>query len=238
MCGRIAQFSSPEKISAFFRIARDIFVAAAKLPEPRHNIAPTANLCVVANTETRARERGIFPMRWGFSSPAETCVFNARAETAGTRPMFAEAVHARRCIVPVDGFFEWKKEGRARIPFYFSRRDGKLLALGAIARRERGEADSERVCVMTTAANETMAKIHVRMPVILEEENFDAWLSGEKLPAADFSALTRPAAENILTSILVSPEINRADAADSPALIAPAKFPVAPERDLFGGILC
>ncbi len=242
MCGRFAQYSAPEKIAEFFGVLRNWFVETAGSPKavfsPRFNIAPAASVAVVSAGRVPARERTLSPMRWGFSAPPNRVpvpVFNARAETSETLPMFADAVRFSRCIVPADGFFEWRREGRARIPFYFSRADGRPLALGAIARREQRVREN-RVCILTTSANALMSGIHHRMPVVLEEENFSAWLSGEPLPRSIFSAMTVPAAEEILTAHMVSPAVNSASAEDSPCLIAPASFP-RDERGLLGDFL-
>lgn len=242
MCGRVAQFSRPEKIAEFFGVLRNWFVetGGAAFPRaefsPRYSIAPAAVLAVVSAGPPAARRRTLSPMRWGFSSPASAGgslpVFNARAETAETRPLFAPAVRTARCIVPADGFFEWRREGRARVPFYFFRTDGAPLALAAIARRERASGEN-RVCILTTSANALAREVHHRMPVILEKENFGEWLSGAPLESEVFSALCVPAKEGTLRMRMVSPAVNSAAAEDSPALIAPAAFP-RDERDLFG----
>lgn len=239
MCGRVAQFSRPEKIAEFFGVLRNWFVetGGSAFPRaefsPRYGIAPSAELAVVSAGSPAARLRALSPMRWGFSSPGGSLpVFNARAETAETRPMFAAAVRTARCIVPADGFFEWRREGRARVPFYFFRTDGAPLALAAIARREHASGEN-RVCILTTSANALTSGIHHRMPVVIEKENFGEWLSGEPLESEVFSALCVPAREETLRMRMVSPAVNSASAEDSPALIAPAAFP-RDERDLFG----
>lgn len=245
MCGRVAQFSRPEKIAEFFGVLRNWFIETGRAAfpradfSPRFNIAPAAVLAVVSAGSPAARQRTLSPMRWGFSSPSPAAarhslpIFNARSETAETLPTFSAAVRTARCLVPADGFFEWRRAGRARVPFYFSRADGAPLALAAIARRERASGEN-RVCILTTSANALMRGIHHRMPVILEKENFGEWLSGAPLAPNDFSALCVPAGEEILRAHLVSSAVNSAAAEDSPALIAPAAFP-RDERDLFGG---
>ena len=158
-------------------------------------------------------------------------LINARAETAATKPSFRSAFTKRRCLVPADGYYEWRRAGTARQPWLIAPRDGGLMAFAGLWERwrvsagaalrgslaERSPGDTvETFTVLTTEANETVRAVHHRMPVILAPEAFEAWLSGADVPLG-------PGPENVLKMHPVSPRVNhpRHDDAECVAPIPP-----------------
>ena len=161
----------------------------------RFNIAPTQEAPVVRNGESGARE--IAMLRWGLV-PAwakdigvGTKMINARGESAAEKPAFREAMAKRRCLVPATGFFEWKATPGRKQPFAITVPDRPLFALAGLweSWRPRGGAAVETFTIVTTDANDAVAQIHDRMPVILPRESEQAWLDGD---VATASALVKP----------------------------------------------
>ncbi|HET8647235.1 MAG TPA: SOS response-associated peptidase, partial [Vicinamibacteria bacterium] len=149
-------------------------------------------------------------------------LINARAETVASRPAFRDAFASRRCLVPADGFFEWKRLGSTRQPYRICRPDRRPFAFAGLWQpAEDGPGETCGTCaILTTVPNELVRGIHDRMPVILAPRQFDLWLA----PGSPRSALTellRPAPEGELTAYPVSPRVNRT-ANDDPSCLEPA----------------
>jgi len=155
---------------------------------------------------------------------------NARSETLLARGTFKEAARHRRCLVPADGFYEWEKQGKARLPHYFQRREGEPFFFAGLWRPETPVSPPAFV-IVTTTPNSLLAPIHDRMPVILTDYRAEAWLGEEPLPdgRTDELCVPFPAAE--MRSHRVSPQMNSARF-EGPACIAPFT-PPPPERGLF-----
>ena len=195
MCGRFTQrYAWSEVLAAF-----DLGGPAANL-RPRYNVAPSQN---VAAVRRHADGRRLSPLRWGLipSWAREPNIgyklINARAETAHAKPAFRAAWRARRCLIPADGFYEWTRRGGEKRPWLIEPADGVPFAFAGLWERwtvPRGVAltgslagfgpgDVVETCtVLTTAANEVVAPIHDRMPVILDRQAFDPWLAGAAVP--------------------------------------------------------
>ncbi len=185
MCGRYTLRTSSAEVARQFGL-----FDVPDLP-PRYNIAPTQTVAVVrgnAPRELALLRWGLVPS-WAASPPAGAPLINARAETAATKPSFRSAFKSRRCLIVADGFYEWRKLGNARQPYYIHRRDDGLLALAGLweCRTQAGES-LESCAIITTAANATMQPLHDRMPVIIARDNFDTWLTD----AAHAGDLLRP----------------------------------------------
>src|SRR5467141_3326751 len=154
-------------------------VPASQLPlwVPRYNIAPSQDVQVIV---TRATAREVALFRWGLIpswSKEPKGFINARAETLETKPSFRESFQRRRCLIPADGFYEWKRTGRARQAFFFQMSDEAPFAFAGIWDEWRKDGVSIVSCaIVTTGANELLEPIHDRMPVILPEESTELWL--------------------------------------------------------------
>ena len=191
MCGRFTQERPASELA-------DIFAAEPLADElgARYNVAPTDEAFVVVQREER---RAVTTYRWGlvphWSTDAKSAsrMFNARAETITASPAFREAFRRRRCIVPVDSFYEWKREGTVRQPYRVTTTDGRPLALAGLwAGWREPESDEVRrtFTIVTTTPNEEMGDLHDRMPVVLEESTWDRWLvDGRAAPPVDEAEL-------------------------------------------------
>jgi len=179
MCGRITLTVPPEDIQAEF----DIPV----LPEgyrARFNIAPTQQVLTVLSEVEHGRHAET--MRWGlipFWAKDVTIgnrMINARAETVAEKPAFRTAFAKRRCLIPVDGFYEWRKDPGGKVPMRIRRLDGRAFALGGIWEewRPRDAAPLRSCAILTTAANPFMGPIHDRMPLIVARSDRERWLDG------------------------------------------------------------
>jgi putative SOS response-associated peptidase YedK len=218
MCGRYLITSAPEAIRNLFRYAEE-----PDFP-PRYNIAPTQPVPIV---RLAAGARAFALVRWGLipawvkEPNAFSLLINARGETVGDKPAFRNAMRYRRCLFPADGFYEWKSEGGRKRPFCIRARDGKPVAFAGLWETWAGPHGEEidTACIVTTAANRTLAPLHDRMPVVIAPDAFDFWLDPQ-VDALMASALIAPAPENLFEAYEISTAVNRT-ANDSPAVIAP-----------------
>jgi putative SOS response-associated peptidase YedK len=188
MCGRYALTTPIEGIRALFG-----FEKIPNLPA-RYNIAPTQAVLAV-----RAEDGGpaCFMARWGLipswaKDPAIGAkMINARSETVREKPAFRTAFQRRRCLIPADAFYEWKTIGGAKQPFRIAFEDGEPFAFAGLWENWQGAdgSDVDSCSIVTTDANETLAPLHHRMPVLLDRAAHEVWLRGGADEAAD---LMRP----------------------------------------------
>jgi len=179
MCGRFAFYSPSEATAA-------LFGASGALPvEARYNIAPTQYIASIRDDEDGARE--LIMLRWGLipfwaKDPSiGNRMINARAETVAEKPSFRTAYRRRRCLVLADGFYEWRREGSIKTPYYISPADGAPFAFAALWENWNSKESDESIqstTLITTAANDFMASLHHRMPVVLRPDTADRWLAG------------------------------------------------------------
>jgi putative SOS response-associated peptidase YedK len=209
MCGRFASTLSAEFIRQLFETEDE----APNLPAS-WNIAPSQDALVVRRHPNTGVRR-LDALRWGlvphFTKTLKSAPkpINARAETIATSGLFRGAFAARRCLVPAECFYEWRKVVGGKQPYAIARQDGAPLALGAIWegwRSEEGEV-IRSFAIITTAANAEMRVLHDRMPVILERLDWPLWL-GETEAHADAAILLRPAADSTLALWPVSGRVN------------------------------
>ncbi|MBX3112681.1 MAG: SOS response-associated peptidase [Fimbriimonadaceae bacterium] len=179
------------------RLIRDDF-GVVELPEfaPTYNAAPTQWMPVVLADGDRRVAR---LHRWGLVPPwakdlsFATSAINARGETLAEKPAFRGAFAHRRCIVPADGFYEWHTEGRAKTPYLVRRKDGRRLAMAGLYEVWTGpDGEVPTFTIVTTEANGQMTFFHDRMPVILEEEDWEAWLASGHVPGPAVQGLVKP----------------------------------------------
>ena len=147
-------------------------------------------------------------------------MINARSETVADKPSFRQAFLQRRCLVPADGFFEWKRVNWRKQPIYFTLRDHQPFAFAGLW--ERWVASDghpvESCTILTTEPNALVLPVHDRMPLILEPAGYDAWLAADSDPERDLVPLCRPYSAGQMESCPVSPMVNSAEA-DSPECI-------------------
>src|SRR5580704_5747427 len=188
MCGRYRRTTAEEELARRYHI-----------PIPRQrdlpiswNIAPSEDVLAVRyNHETK--QRSLDALRWGLipywakDPKVAYKTINARAETVDTAPSFRQAFKKRRCLVPVDGFYEWKKVPGGKIPYSISMKDDSPFGFAGLWEGWKDPANGEwlHTCtIITGEPNEFVREIHTRMPVILQEEHHDSWLSGQAIDRA------------------------------------------------------
>lgn len=193
MCDRYSLHSNPEVIALQFGLE-----SVPDFP-PRYNIAPSATALIV-------KRDGTALAHWGLKGG----MHNARAETLGMKLSLRDAYHRRRCLIPANGFYEWKRAGSLKQPYYIHPAAGELFAFAGLWEKWQ---DLQTFTVITTEANAALRSIHDRMPVIIAPEHYAGWLHGEE-------GLLRPPPHNALRCHPVSAAVNRV-ADESPALIAP-----------------
>ncbi|MDJ0812680.1 MAG: SOS response-associated peptidase [Woeseiaceae bacterium] len=179
MCGRFAFYSPGEATAA-------LFGASGALPvEARYNIAPTQYVAAIRNGEDDDPE--LVMLRWGLvpfwaKDPSiGNRMINARAETVAEKPAFRAAYRHRRCLVLADGFYEWHREGSVKTPYYISSADGEPFAFAALWENWNSKESDDSIqstTLITTEANDFMASLHHRMPVVLTPDTARRWLQG------------------------------------------------------------
>jgi putative SOS response-associated peptidase YedK len=231
MCGRMTMRTDVSDVAEIFDAEIRDPAAFAEVP-PRYNVAPTQPIEVVVQREDG---RVLELHRWGLVPSFAKSVsvgnrhINARAETIATTPAFRTSFAKRRCIIPADGFYEWRREpgprggaGRKR-PFLIHAADDRPLAFAGVWAPWRDPATGEwllSAAVVTTRANETVAQLHNRMPVILEPSEWPIWADSEIRDPVLLMDLLRPASDDLLTLTEVSPLVNNANN-EGPALLEP-----------------
>lgn len=218
MCGRFVITEPNDAMAQLFgaRPAND-------LPQgPDFNVCPTNPVHVVA---AQGDQRHLGAMRWGFlpdwyKAPNDgPLLINARAETIAEKPAFRAACRARRCLIPVTGFYEWTKDDQGnRLPWYITRTDGAPLVVAGIWQDwDKGDSRVSTCAMVTTGANLALSAIHHRMPVVVEAQDWPLWLGEAGKGAA---ALMRAAPEEALQFWRVDPKVN-SNRASGPELVEP-----------------
>jgi putative SOS response-associated peptidase YedK len=226
MCGRYLITSAPEAFRRLFDYE--------ELPNfpARYNVAPTQPIPIVRVMEGKRR---FALVRWGLIPPwvkdprKFSLLINARGESVNEKPAFRNAMRRRRCLVPADGFYEWKNDGGRKRPYCVRPRDGGPIAFAGLWETWMGPngEEMETAAIITTAANRELAGLHDRMPVIVPPEAFDLWLDCRNDDATTAAALFVPAREGLLEAYEVSPAVNRV-ANDGPQLIEPVSAQPSP----------
>jgi putative SOS response-associated peptidase YedK len=182
---------------------------------PRYNVAPTQNVPVIRQ-KPGAPVRVVTLMRWGLipswaKDPSEAAgTINARSETAGTKPAFANPLKFRRCLIPADGFYEWKRSSRAKQPYCFEVCEGEMFAFAGLWDGWKDpDGDWIRSCsILTTSPNAVTSTIHDRMPVILNRDFYDMWLDPGMNNVELASELLKPYDANLTRCFPVSSRVN------------------------------
>jgi putative SOS response-associated peptidase YedK len=193
MCGRFTQERPASELA-------EIFGAEPLVDDPggHYNVAPTDEALVVVQREER---RAITAYRWGLiphwatEARVGSRMFNARAETLTVSPAFSRAFQRRRCLVPVDSFYEWKREGTIRQPYRVARSDGRPLALAGLWAGWHDpvtETVRRTFTIVTTRPNDALVDLHDRMPVIVPDDAWSRWLSPSIPDRGELLALLEP----------------------------------------------
>jgi putative SOS response-associated peptidase YedK len=196
MCGRYAAFRSLAEIQRLFGTVN----ALPNLP-PSWNVAPTHDAAVVRR-HPESGQRHLDLLHWGLvphwarDPKSVRQPINARSETAAAAPMFSDALRRRRCIVPIDAFYEWQATPSGKVPHAVARADGAVMALAGLWEGWRGSDGTvlRSFTVLTTSACEALAHLHDRMPVVLEPPDWALWLGEEE---GDHAALLRPSSAEL-----------------------------------------
>ena len=222
MCGRTALTASPEDLRVAFGLDEAPPIA------PHYNVPPSQPLYVVRATPGTGARR-LDPLRWGLvpwwaKDPSlGHRLALARVETAGKTPAFRDAIRKRRCLVAVDGFYEWQRQGKkSSLPFVVRRADGKPFALAGVWDRwvsKDGEV-IESCAIVTQPARPPVDGIHDRMPLVLEPAQWARWLDASATSAEALAPLLEPQAPD-LVAYAVSTHVND-PRHDDPACQAPA----------------
>jgi putative SOS response-associated peptidase YedK len=207
MCGRYT-LVDPGAIAARYGTANVL-----EELHPRYNAAPGQGLPVIVREEGKARAE---VMRWGLvpswaKDPGIGYrMINARAETAAEKPSFRSAFRRRRCLVPTTGFYEWKKEGEAKQPYFIHLKEVDLFSFVGLYERWRDAAGNELATftILTTEPNVLLRSIHDRMPVILRREDEGMWIDTENKDADGFAGLLRPYDPDAMEVYQVSGAVN------------------------------
>ena len=221
MCGRFTQERPASDLA-------DIFAAEPLVdePGPRFNVAPTDEGLVVVQRDDR---RAITSYRWGLvphwatELKAGSRMFNARAETLTASPAFRDAFRRKRCLVPVDSFYEWKREGTVRQPYRVVREDGRPMALAGLWAGWKDPSTQQvrrTFTIVTTTPNEAVADLHDRMPVLIPDSAWDLWLLPGAAEPGELLAMLQPTDEVALRIYAVNRYVNDVRR-DGPELIEP-----------------
>lgn len=212
MCGRFTREYTWKDVHDFL----DLRLPAQMEIQPSWNVAPTQDspVCRVAREgghELATMRWGLVPF-WADDVSIGSKMINARAEGIGSKPAFRAAVKSRRCVVPVSGFYEWKKIGegkkQTKQPYYITPAEGRVLALAGLWERwGRGDGTVETFTIITTEPNAMMRDLHDRMPAVLDRDGVSAWLDPE-LPPEEAVKLLRAAPDGTLECRPVSTRVN------------------------------
>jgi putative SOS response-associated peptidase YedK len=226
MCGRY-RLSATEHLEEAFE------ADATEAPQPRYNIAPSQPVQIIRSDKGR---RLFVSVRWGLVPFWAKDVsighrtINARSETAPQKPAFREAFARRRCLIPADGFYEWKRTGSRKQPFHVGMKDDYLFAFAGLWDAWKGPDGTllESCTILTTTPNPLLGSIHDRMPVILSRSHYEMWLTAPPSEVPRLTGLLRPFDAELMkcyevTSLVNSPQNEGPDCIRPMALLNPAQ---------------
>lgn len=209
MCGRFAQKASAKELEHYYKAQNRVAF------EPSYNIAPQTDIPTVLLSR-KSGEREIHLLRWGLipswakdESFAAKCI-NARSETIKEKASFRESFKKRRCIVPATGFYEWKREGETKTPYFIRPKQGlfSLAAIWASWTPKTGDAPINTVAILTTGANPALQNVHHRVPVNLSEDRFEPWLD-PNVQGKDLEFMLEPLADDAIEFWEVDKRVNK-----------------------------
>ncbi len=209
MCGRFTLSQPLDAIASTFNLTQ--------IPplEPRYNIAPTQLVPAVLSAPEQSKKQlqmlrwGLIPS-WAKDAAIGAKLINARSETVSEKPSFKAAFKRRRCLIIADGFYEWQRQEGKKQPYYFRMQSGQIFAFAGLWEHWKSpdEQTTTSCTILTTEANDLLRPIHDRMPVILEEKDYDLWLNPEVQKSELLQPLLHPYPANLMTSYAVSTKVN------------------------------
>ena len=223
MCGRYNLITDAETLVDFFELSEGLTL------KPRYNIAPSQTVPAIRRQDG---ERRLVELRWGLipfwakNSKIGYNTINARAETLAEKPAFRAAFRQRRCLIPATGFYEWQARPGGKQPYHITVGDGELFAFAGLWERWRDEQSQtlESCTIVVTGANEKIAAVHQRMPVILDPADFDTWLDSEVTDKDRLQELLRPYPAQRINLYPISTRVNK-PANDDSDCITPVVMP-------------
>ncbi len=227
MCGRYVVGALSEGAQRRFSLEEALDL------DPRYNAAPTQTLPVIV----RQSPNRLALMRWGLvpswakDVSIGSKMINARVETVAEKPVYGRLLRRQRCLVPAVGFYEWKREGGGRTPFYFRLGDESLFAFAGLLdvwTNPEGRGEVHSYTIITCPANAVVGPVHDRMPVMLEREAEGAWLDAEMSDPKELLPFLHPYPADQMTGHRVGGRVNSVKN-DAPELIAPVASPSLPD---------
>lgn len=221
MCGRFALNENPRKFAEYFHLSGEVDLSS------NWNIAPSLRIHTI--TDDQEGQRHLNRMHWGLipswakDATIGNKLANARGETVAEKPSFRAAFKYHRCLIPASGFYEWKAEKGIKQPWYVSLKSGEPMAFAGLWETWRPmEGDAvESCCIITTDANTLMQPIHDRMPVILDQDQWETWLSPQIKQPEKLIPLIRSHDSESMQAWPVSRELNRVGMRNDAGLIEP-----------------
>jgi len=224
MCGRFSLTTEEQRLNEFFKLA-----GGTERYVPRYNGAPTQSMAVITAEEPLRLQYfrwGLVPS-WSKEIVKSTPVINARGESISEKPTFRRAFKSNRCLVPADGFYEWTRNGKKQ-PYRFVMADESPFAMAGLWETWKGTAGEivKSFAIITTGPNSLMEPVHNRMPVILQQNDYEEWLFNEDQES--LKSMFVPFPSKGMRMYKVSEMVNSVKA-EGPELIQPLS-----ENDLFG----
>jgi putative SOS response-associated peptidase YedK len=210
MCGRYRLSRRKQLVEEYFGA-----VSSEEDWSPRYNVAPTQPVPVICQ-HPKEPIRQLSMMRWGLipswakDSSGAARMINARAETTATLPAFRDALKSRRCLIPADGFYEWKRDGKSGQPYCFEVNEGALFAFAGLWDRWKDPTGQwmKSCSILTTTPNDVTSTVHDRMPVILVPDGYDLWLDPGMTNTAAATELLEPYDARLMRCYPVSTRVN------------------------------
>jgi putative SOS response-associated peptidase YedK len=212
MCGRFVT-RDQAAIERYFNVSSHQYTLF-----DRYNVAPSTDVPVIRVVDGSRVMTGLIPS-WAKDIKIGYKMINARAETVATKPAFRAAYKARRCLIPASGFYEWKRDVEPKQPYYIHRQDDEPIGFAGLWETWK-DADQaiESCAIITTTANALMAELHDRMPVILDPQDYDWWMTGRTEEAGQLLA---PCPADGLEAYPIGRSVN-SPRNEGPELLAPA----------------
>jgi putative SOS response-associated peptidase YedK len=219
MCGRYTLHTAFETLQKHFQVSNQLKLI------PRFNIAPSQSVAAVrmgtTDWELAMLTWGLVPF-WAKDKKIGYRTINARAETVASKPAFRAAFRQRRCLIPADGFYEWKSQPGGKQPFYIRLKNKDVFAFAGLWEQWKSETGEtlESCTIIVTDANELVRSIHDRMPVILNPNDYETWLNPSENSADHLSTLLKPYPPDQMVAYSVGRGVNN-PRHDSPTCIEP-----------------